>query len=373
MAQELGKFTAWPDTAVDLTTEEVIAEYNAGRAGAFRDPEVSEQLDDDIRARGGEVNGADLAHRYGFAGGGRGKCNILYVAVVMAYGLRALTKPGQKTGDCVSMAGRDVSLFLICLEWLSKIADEQTGKLEDPPKVSDKAAANGVFCNEGIYKNRGHNGQGMACSQGVRWITTEGGILIRKPYEQADLEAYNVQFESRGGSGSPQWLKDESHLHPVRDVTRVQGHENAADFIDRGKPIWVCSDLGFSDRRDENGYAKRQGSWGHSWHVVGCDWRDVVLKKYGFPLALVGHRWAVWNSGGREIMDSEELAQALAAALETTVEALKALGVVGDSGKLLIPEGYWWIDGRLLDRCEMYAVSGAAGWASTGIDMLGGF
>lgn len=367
MARELNGYKAWPDTAEELSVERVVEMYHEGFAGAYRDPEESAQLNDQIRAAGGIVNGEAVATQYGFAGEGAGALTILYPAVVHYYGLRALTKPGQKTGDCVSMAGRDVCLHLICLEALSGIPDEVSGKVEAPPKVSDLAANNGVFANEGIYKDRGHNGQGMSCSGGVRWITTKGGVIIRDKYPEADLESYNVQFELRGSGGSPEWINKIARVHPIRDVTRPQGEENARDFIGRGKPLWACSGLGWSSQRDEWGHAKQSGSWSHSWHVVGYDDRAEIKEHYGFPQALIGHRWAVWNRGGREIFKSAGLVPA------HQREHWQQLGLLAASGNILIPEGYWWADARLLRKADLYAVSGAAGWETSSLpDYLGG-
>lgn len=369
MAIEYGAgFQAWPDTSgVELSTERVIEMYNDGFAGAFRDPEVADEVSDLIVAQGGNPDGNAIASQYNFMEAGANKLTVLYPSVVQNYGLRALTKPGQKTGDCVSMGGRDVCLYLVCLEADSGIPDEKTGKVEGVPKVSDLAASNGVFGNEGIYLHRGHNGQGMSCSQGVKWVMTKGGIYIRQKFPQADLEAYNVNFETRGAGGSPAWLDDVANDHQIRDVTRPQGEEAARDFIAQGKPLWACSGLGWSSSRDQWGYARQQGGWSHSWHVAGYDDRPVIKEKYGFPQALIGHRWAIWNSGGREIYQSAEL-------VPTELrDKWKELGLIAQSGNLLIPEGYWWADARLLRKADLTAVSGAGGWETSSLpDYLGG-
>lgn len=368
MARVLNGFSAWPDTAVDLTTEQVVKMYQEGFAGAYQDPEESEALNDEIRASGGEVSGEDLATSYGFAGNGAGKLVILYPAVVQYYGLGGLTKPGQKTGDCVSMAGRDVCLFTICLEAAAGLADERTGKVEAPPKVSETARKNGVFVNEGIYLARGHSGQGMSCSEGARWVTTKGGIVIRQKYPQVDLEEYNVEFEVPGKRGVPDWLNEVGRQHPIYDMTRPKGHEAARDFIDRGKAVWNCSGLGFSSKRDQWGHSERKGGWSHSWHTIGYDDRPVTIKEYGKPQALSGHRWAVWNSGGRRIIDSQGLVPS------ELKSQWQQWGIVDAEGYILIPEGYWWHDAPLLDGNDMYVGSGANGWASAALpDLSPGF
>lgn len=369
MAMQLGPgFQAWPDTqGVELSTERVIEMYHEGYAGAFQDPEIMAEVDEEIVNRGGTPDGNAIASQYNFMEDGAGKLSILYPAVVRNYGLRALTKPGQKTGDCVSMGGRDVCLYTICLEADSGVPDEKTGKVEAVPQVSDLARDNGVFGNEGIYKNRGHNGQGMSCSQGVKWVMTTGGIFVRQKFEQVDLESYNVNFELSGKQGSPDWLNKIANQHVIRDVTRPEGEEAARDFINRGKPLWACSGLGWSNRRDEYGFSKNTDAWSHSWHVIGYDDRASIKKRRGFPLALIGHRWAIWNSGGREIEDSASLVPT------ELVDAWKALGLIAANGNLLIPEGYWWADARLLRKADLWATSGAGGWATNTLpDYLGG-
>jgi len=360
-------FTPWPDNAVELGTDRVIELYKEGMAGAFQDPEESDKLNEAIAAKGGIVDGNDVAERFGFAGEGDGALVILYPAVVKSFGLRALTKPGQKTGDCVSMGFRDGSLYLICLEHQSQLPDEATLRLEGLPDVSDLAIQNGVFCNEGIYKHRNHNGQGMSCSQGANWVTTEGGILVRKKYDQVNLETYNVGFETTGRGGSPQWMDDLAKQHPVRDCTRPKGHEAGRDFIARGKPVVICMSLGFSSTRGEWGYAQKSGSWSHSIHIIGADYRASTIRKFGFPLALAGHRWAIWNKGDRRIFESQDIVDASERA------QWKELGMMDSEGYVLIPEGYWWMDARLLDRCDLYALSGAAGWDTASLpNYLGG-
>ena len=241
---------------------------------------------------------------------------------------------GYAVHNCVSMAGRDVSLYLVCVDALSGTPDEETGRVEDVPQVSETARNNGVFANEGIYLHRGHNGQGMSCDQGLHWIMTAGGVVIRQKYDQANLEAYNVNFELRGSSGSPSWLNEIGKKHQVRKATRPQTHEQARDYLAIGCPLWICSDLGFSDVRDANGYSRRSGSWAHSWHIVGYDDRPWTRETYGFPLALFGHRWGRWNSGPRRIHGTD----------------------------IDIPEGYAWIDARLLNQCWMAAVNSVNGW-----------
>lgn len=337
-------FTAWPDDAVNLTTEKVIEMYTTGRfAAAFMDPEARAEADEVMRSRGMNPDGAAVAHEYGFAGSGAGKLTLLFPFVTAVYGYEAFTFPGQKTGDCVSMQQRDVALHLVCIDAATGIPDEVTGKVEQPPEVSDTARKNGVFANEPYYRYRGHSRQGMSCDVALKWAMTTGGIIVRQKYPDVDLEAYNVSWEVPGSSGVPDWLNTLGKQHNIRNASRPQDHEQARDFMAIGCPIGICSSLGFSSSRDQNGYSRRSGSWAHSWHLAGYDDRAETKQIYGFPLALFGHRWGKWNSGPRRIRG-------------TTID---------------IPEGYAWIDARLLDQCWMSACNSVAGWPARKLPTYG--
>lgn len=346
-------FRAWPRQDRALATKEVIRLYRAGHAGARHSRQAHEALNGLIAERGGNPDGEAVIYGNRFAGAGAGKLSLLLPAVEQVYGYSALTHPGQKTGDCVSMAARDVILFLMCLEILSGRPDEETGLIEGTPEVPEVALRHGVLANEPFYRFRGHSSQGMNCDQALRFAMEVGGALARGVYqdpnddggagEGVDLSEYNVQWELPGRRGVPEWIKRIARRNRLRDATRAKTHEQARDFVAQGRPIFICSSLGFSSNRDDNGYSRRSGSWPHSWHVVGYDDRPETKRKYGFPLALAGHRWGQWNRGGRRILGTQ----------------------------IDIPHGYWWLDARLLDRCWMTAVRMFSGWEISLLPDLG--
>jgi hypothetical protein len=330
----------WPDDAQGLAIDKVIELYEGGFAGGFLDLDAQEMLDELLKNRfGSYAEGDSLVHGERYADSGKGQLTLLFPAVTNYYGHEALTFPGQETGDCVSMGGRDASLFLCCIDAASNTPDEASGKVEQPPTVSEVARRNGVFANEGIYLNRGHNGQGMSCDQGLNWVMTKGGVVVRADYSSnggINLEKYNVGFEVKGSRGSPEWLNSIGKTHQIRSASRLKGHEAIRDGMFATKcPVWNCSSLGFARTRDDNGFAKRSGGWSHSWHTIGYDDRPWTYERYGFPLALSGHRWGKWNSGGRRVYGTN----------------------------LDIPEGYWWHDARLLDQNWTVLVNSLSGWA----------
>lgn len=118
---------------------------------------------------------------------------------------------------------------------------------------------------EGIYGFRGHGGQGMTCERAVRFVTTDGGILLRKKYDKHDLSNYNGRLGAAWGrSGVPKDLIILAKENQVQTASNIKSVEEARDAIYNGYGVFFCSGLGFSSTRDNNGIAKRSGSWAHA-------------------------------------------------------------------------------------------------------------
>jgi C1A family cysteine protease len=77
----------------------------------------------------------------------------------------------------------------------------------------------------------------------------------------------------------------------VRTVSLCNSIEEARDALANGYGLSVCSNFGFSSRRDSEGFAKPRGSWSHAMAWIAC---DDASRRPGF---LVQNSWGVWNSG----------------------------------------------------------------------------
>lgn len=325
------QFREWPKESVSLDPAKIPAMYASGFAGAYHDPAAREVL----YAALPEPDGEKVAYDAGIVGDGAGKLSIPFI-----YSYRHWPKmwpcPGQTTGDCVSHAGKNAALVLIGVEVATAQPDPDTNQVEGFPEVSAEAEAQGVVACENIYRARGHSGQGASCDQLIRYVTSKGGILLRQNYPDLgiDLTKYDASIGIPGGKGVPESWTIEGAKHQIKGATDAPNHEVVRDFIANGYPMWCCSSLGWSGSRDENGFAQQRGSWGHSWIVMGYDDRKETVSKYGFPLFLYNHDWGKWNSGGRRI-------------LGTDVD---------------IPEGSFWADARLLNRCDVTAMSNFKGF-----------
>ena len=185
----------------------------------------------------------------------------------------------QTTGDCVSHSTRNAVDVTRCHEIIG-------GQRED-------FVARGA--TEAIYGARGNGGQGMSCSRAARFVNQNGGILVRKDYGFVNFSKYNSRTGTNWGrSGVPTEVKNEGKKHQVQTVSLVKSVQEARDAIANGYALSVCSNYGFSSRRDSNGIARKSGSWNHAMAWISVDDSHEIHKE---TLFLVQNSWGAFNGG----------------------------------------------------------------------------
>jgi hypothetical protein len=210
-------------------------------------------------------------------GAGKGKLSTPYKSVLKfdknAYNER------QVTGDCVSHSTRNA-------------CDVSRAVEIDTHKHKKSWLARGA--TEAIYGARGHAGQGMSCARAAEFVSKYGGILVRKNYNGViDLSKYQGMLGAGwGGRGLPDKVIDLANDHQIQTVSLVRTVEEARDALANGYGISVCSNYGFSNKRDKHGFAKVSGSWAHAMAWIACD------DTQGEPAFLIQNSWGIWNSGG---------------------------------------------------------------------------
>jgi intein/homing endonuclease len=147
---------------------------------------------------------------------------------------------------------------------------------------------------EAIYGCRGHGGQGMSCARAATFVSKSGGVIVRKDYPGiADFSKYNGNLGAGWGSrGLPDPVIDLANNHQIKTVSLCKTVEEARDALANGYGLSVCSNFGFSNKRDSKGFAKKSGSWAHAMAWIACD--DTGNE----PAFLVQNSWGKWNDGG---------------------------------------------------------------------------
>lgn len=254
------------------TPQEILKAYKDGLVGSWCDPEDTDKLLGELPHPLFGVAASDLYSS------GKGKVALLHKSAIKhdpSFG----PHERQTTGDCVSHSTRNAVDVTRCHEIVGGQAEEFVAR----------------GATEAIYGSRGHGGQGMSCSVAARFVAQNGGILVRKDYGFVDFSKYNSTIgTSWGRSGVPRDVIEEGKKHQVKTISLVKSVEEARDAIANGYALSVCSNYGFSSRRDSNGIARRSGSWNHAMAWISMDDSHEIYKE---TLFLIQNSWGAFNGG----------------------------------------------------------------------------
>jgi hypothetical protein len=262
---------------------------------------------------------------------GKGKVVLLHKALFQV-------APGYRTheqtiGDCVSHGWGSGIDVLKAVQIAAGAREEWTGE----------TATEIVYAASRVEVGGGRlgNGDGSIGAWAAQAVSETVGTLVRGKYGSLDLTEYSgatAKKLGRRGAGVPDELEPQAREHPVKVVSMVQTYEEARDAIANGYPVAVCSNRGFTSRRDEKGFAKPSGSWAHCMLYVAVDDAD------GRPGLLQWNSWGDnWISGPKRHDQ---------------------------------PEGSFWTDAEVCDRQlreqDSFAMSGyVGGFPSQELDFSG--
>ena len=254
-----------------LSPQDLYNNYRKGYSGCLWEPHIYEDLIESSKYAYFKDGCKKIKNS------GKGKLSTPYKSL-LKFDKKAFDER-QTTGDCVSHGTRNACDISRAVE--IDIKKEREGWI-----------ARGA--TEAIYGARGHGGQGMSCARAATFVSETGGIIVRKNYPGvADFSKYNGNLGAGwGGRGLPDKVIDLANDHQIKTTSLVRTVEEARDALANGYGLAVCSNVGFSNKRDKNGIAKRSGSWAHCMAWVACD--DTGSE----PLFLVQNSWGKWNDGG---------------------------------------------------------------------------
>jgi len=144
----------------------------------------------------------------------------------------------------------------------------------------------GELCTEYLYgcsrvvagRSRLRNSDGSVGAWMAATVGPTGqGVIFRQVYETTegplDLTKYSGQrAKSWGYRGLPlETLEPIGDEHPTLKPVLVTSYEDVRDSIANGYGVAVCSNIGFRDTRDSEGYLRRGPTWNHCMAYVGVD------------------------------------------------------------------------------------------------------
>lgn len=255
-------------------------------------------------------------------GTGEGKIVLLHRILEQVRGSYPILR--QEIGDCVSFGwAKGIMVSLAC---------DIVIRVENEEWPGNDICTEWIYGTSRVLVGRGRlgNGDGSIGSWAARAVR-DHGTLLRKVYRQFDLTRYSGQrAKDWGYRGLPATeLEPIADEHPIsRTAALVTSYEEARDAIANGYAVPVCSNQGFTDRRDSQGFARQSGSWAHCMCFVSVD--DTP----GRPGLLCDNSW-----GGNWISGPKRHDQ---------------------------PDGSFWVDAQVADRMlrqdDSYAVPGYEGF-----------
>ncbi len=196
-------------------------------------------------------------------GTGRGKTVLLHKVLEKVHGHFPVHL--QTIGDCVSHG------YGTAIDVLTAVEIELRGEAEVWPGV--ETATEWIYGCSRVIQGGGRIGnQDGSLGVWAQAAVKENGTLLRRQYGQFDLSTYDGSVAKDWGyRGLPRELEPTADEHPVTTTSLVDAYEEARDAIANGYPVPVCSDQGFDDRRDSQGFARPKGKWPHCMVFVAVD------------------------------------------------------------------------------------------------------
>lgn len=142
------------------------------------------------------------------------------------------------------------------------------GQAEEFKDIVEEVTYGGSRVEVGGGRISGDGSVGAWAAQFVeRW-----GFVARGKHGSYDLSTYS---ESRcrefGRNGVPSELETVAKLHPVKAITQIKSWDEAKKALASGYGIAICSNQGFSMKRDSAGMCRASGSWAHCMALDGYD------------------------------------------------------------------------------------------------------
>jgi len=200
---------------------------------------------------------------------GEGKVVLLYKFVEKLIG--EFNVRTQSLGDCTSFGA---ATAVDCVK-----AAEIVSKKENEDWFAE-TATEPIYIGSRINIGKGQLGNGGG-SYGI-WTAkcvNDIGAMGRADYSNLEpgfnLKEYNPEIaESYSGSrgkGLSAKLVLEAGKYKIRTISQVSTYTEVRDAVANGYAVIICSNQGFSNKRDKEGFAAPSGNWAHCMAIIAVD------------------------------------------------------------------------------------------------------
>lgn len=194
------------------------------------------------------------------------------------------------------------------------------------------------------------NGDGSVGIWAADWLV-KYGVVVRGVYGSLDLSRYDEATCRRLGSGGiPSDLELLATAHPVRAVAMVRTAAEGWAAVGAGKPIAVCSNRGFTTRRNTDGTCDPSGVWNHCMSVRG----RYIEPRNRRRMVVIGNSWGDYLGSANSV-------------IEFVAES-------GTVGSIALPSGCFAttleVLAGMLGQEDSFALAGLTGWTVTRVDWM---
>jgi hypothetical protein len=221
-------------------------------------------------------------------GSGKGKIIMLHKYLEQCQGNQFVPHM-QELGDCVSHG------FALAVDILTAV---QIHRDSQPEQWIAECATEPLYGGSRVEVGDGVLwGDGSTGFWAAEWLMRWGALLRQEYPGGFDFTTYDPALAKEyGRKGCPDPLEPIAKLHPVKTATLVTSYSEAIDAMANGYPVAICSNVGFgmmSDRwvRDDMGFLRRRGQWGHCMCMTGFD--DRASR----PGVCIVNSWGDWVRG----------------------------------------------------------------------------
>lgn len=212
----------------------------------------------------------------------------VYDIGVSHYSHTFITASGGVVSNCVSHASACACNVLRAVE--ISLGDNQKW-------IAETSTEDIYYGSRVVIGGNRIQGDGSIGAWAVKYMQRSShGTLFRIKYDFADLSVYSGDRAKAWGSNRnvPSGLAQEAKKTPIDAYTACKNYEEVRDALANGYPVIVCSQQGFSQTRDAEGFAKPEGTWAHAMCFIAMD------DKFKRPGVLCMNSWGPnWISGSK--------------------------------------------------------------------------
>lgn len=193
--------------------------------------------------------------------------------------------PAQEIGDCVSFGHAHGNDLLQCVEY----------RLGAPVEYRETDTEFIYGASRQVAGMLG-TGDGSYGSAAVKAMTTIG--MVSREMLGSNGTYSGDRAKQWGETGPPQDLEANAASYKLGSAALVSSWDELVAAVTSGYPVTICTSLGFTLTRDNDGFCAAKGTWGHCMLIAGV--------RFDIPGACIVQSWGPDVPDGPTALDQPD-------------------------------------------------------------------